>query len=240
MSCGSPFHRLQRFRSEPIEIERAQPDHSSEFFDSVPPPRVPHIDQSLAGLARSPPAYAEMRFQVFAHLRLEGRSSQEISRMERVVERAQALRSVEPDARGVGQQFDITRSRAARHTARVEFDLVIEQRRALSQPKQPEDRQRAPELPVLDEPERGHQPTLVERQILEKQPPGFDDRAVSAEAEFGIEVARSPGVKLRAPGLAQKFTVIGLPASQVDGELYFIGHANWRAEGPGLFAGARL
>jgi hypothetical protein len=57
---------------------------------------------------------------------------------------------------------------------------------------------------------------LVGGEILEEQTPGFDDRAVSAEAEFGIEVARSPGVKLRASGFAQEFTVISLPAGQVD------------------------
>src|SRR5262247_2791556 len=102
MSCGSPFHRLQQFRSQPIEIQRAQPDHRSKLFDRVSPSRVPDIDQSLAGLERSPPTYAETRLQVLAHLRFKSRSPQKVRRMKRVVQRAQALRSVESDARGVG------------------------------------------------------------------------------------------------------------------------------------------
>src|SRR5262245_58225126 len=44
MSCGSPFYRFQRLGSEPIEIQRAQPDHRSELFDRISPPGVPQID----------------------------------------------------------------------------------------------------------------------------------------------------------------------------------------------------
>src|SRR5262245_8889613 len=122
----------------------------------------------------------------------------------------------------------------------MEFDLVIEQRRGPPQPRQPEDRQGMPELSVIGESERGHQPALVERQILEEQSPGFHDRSVSADAEFGVDVARSPGVKLRVAGPAQKFSVIGLPSSQADREHYFIGDSNRRAEGLRLFVRASL
>src|SRR5215468_9899286 len=97
-----------------------------------------------------------------------------------------------------------------------------------------------PELSVLGESERGHQPALVERQILEEQSPGDGYRAVSADAEFGVVVARSPGVKLRVPGLAQEFAVVRLPAGQVNCERDFIGDADRRAEGLRLFVRPRL
>src|SRR4029079_15882076 len=121
--------------------------------------------------------------------------------MEGVVERAQTLRSVKSDPRGFGHQFDVTRSLSTRKSAGMEFGLVTEQRRALAQPKQSEDRQRAPELHVLYEAEGGHQPMRVGDEIFEEQSPGFDDGAVAAETEFGINTARSPGVQLRVSGL---------------------------------------
>src|SRR5687767_11174728 len=53
-------------------------------------------------------------------------------------------------------------------------------------------------------------------------------------------MARGPCVKLRASGHAHEFAVIGLPAGQIEGELYFIGDAYRKAKGFRLFARARL